>query len=171
MPAKYPKLKRALTNSGTNAQSTIVRATACQKLECPGVLLRSTTVIDKQVMTTRTISSGICHASPPDMSDWLGAFMAVSFSIERDIGRQRGHDQDQRQHKLGADVLCRMRLLVVDHPAGTHETICRHRDQRDADQDQDGTVIFPEHAGQPAEQPVLARRDLVCLLHGDDEQI
>src|SRR5689334_20480608 len=109
MPAKYPKLKRALANSGTNAQSTIVTATACQKSGCPGVLLWSTTVIDRQVMRMRTTSSGICHASPPAMPDWLGIFMAVAFSIERDKGRQCRHDEqveflDDEAERDGGDT-------------------------------------------------------------------
>src|SRR5689334_2018699 len=110
MPATYPKLKRARANSGMKAHRTIVTATACQNSGCPGVLLWSTTVIEKHVMTTRTASNGICQASPARTLVWLGVFMAVAFSIERDIGRQRRHDQNQRQHKLGADVLCRVGL-------------------------------------------------------------
>src|SRR5690348_12257469 len=120
MPAKYPKLKRAVANSGMKAQRTIVTATACQKAGFPGVLPWSTTVIDKQVMTTRMASSETCH---PSMAARLncGVFIVVAASIERDIGRQRCHDQEQRQHELGADVLRRVGLLVIDHPPGTDE--------------------------------------------------
>src|ERR1700726_3496146 len=97
MPAKYPKLKRARANSGMKAHRTIVSATACQNSGWPGMLLWSTTVIEKQVTTTRETSNGICQASLASTLDWLGVFMARALSIERDIGCQRRHDQDQRQ--------------------------------------------------------------------------